>query len=43
MPTFFQHLGSAGQEVQDPVAHGGIQTQGSELNDELGGYYGVEG
>jgi hypothetical protein len=35
--------GEASQEVQDPVAQGGIQTQVPELNDELGGYYGVEG
>jgi hypothetical protein len=37
LPTF-----TARQEVQDPVAQGGVQTQGPELNDELGGYYGVE-
>ena len=41
-PTFTIR-GAAHQEVQDPVAHGGVQTQGPELNDELGGYYGVEG
>jgi hypothetical protein len=40
-PTFTT-LGAARQEVQDPVAQGGVQTQGLELNDELGGYYGVE-
>ena len=32
-------LGVAGQEVQDPVAQGGVQTQGPELEDELGEYY----
>jgi hypothetical protein len=32
----------ARQEVQDPVAQGRVQTQGPKLNDELGGYYGVE-
>jgi hypothetical protein len=26
-----------------PIAQGGVQTQGLKLNDELGGYYGVEG
>ena len=36
------HLGVARQEVQDPVAQGGVQTQDPELNDELGGYHGVE-
>jgi hypothetical protein len=40
--SYFHHLGSARQEVQDPFAQGGVQTQGLELNDELGGYYGVE-
>ena len=34
-------LGAARQEVQAPVAQGGVQTQGPKLNDELGGYYGV--
>ena len=29
------HLGSACQEVQDPVAEGGVQPQGPELSDEL--------
>ena len=32
----------ARQEVQDPVAQGGVETQGLELNDEFGGYYGVK-
>ena len=41
--TYLYHLGATGQEVHDPVAQGGAQTQGPELNDELGGYYGVEG
>ena len=41
--SYLHHLGAAHQEVQDPVAQGGVQTQGPELNDELGGYYGVEG
>ena len=40
--SYLLHLGAAPQEVQDPVAQGGVQTQGLELNDELGGYYGVE-
>ena len=33
--------GAARQEVQYPVAQGGVETQGLELDDELGGYYGV--
>jgi hypothetical protein len=40
LPTFTTW---ARQEVQDPVAQGGVQTQGPELSDELGGHYGVEG
>jgi hypothetical protein len=36
------HLGAARQEVQDPVADGGVQSQGPELSDELGGHCGVE-
>ena len=32
----------ARQEVQDAVAQGRVQTQGLQLKDELGGYYGVE-
>jgi hypothetical protein len=35
-PTF-HHLGAARQKVQDPVAQCWVQ-----LNDGLGGYYGVE-
>ena len=41
--SYLQHLGVACQDVQDPVAQGGVQTQGPKLNDELGGHYGVEG
>jgi hypothetical protein len=41
--SYIHHLGSAHQEVQDPVAQGRVQTQGPELKDELGGYYCVEG
>ena len=33
---------AASREVQDPVAEGGVQSQGPELCDELGGDYGVE-
>ena len=40
--SYLHHLGAAHQEVQDPVAQCGVQTQGLELNDDLGGYYGVE-
>ena len=41
--SYLHHLGIDRQQVQDPVAQGGVQTQGPELNDELGAYYGVEG
>ena len=34
--------GAARQEVQDPVAQGGVETQGLELNDEFGGHYGIK-
>jgi hypothetical protein len=40
--SYLRHLGATRQEVQDPVAQSGVATQGLELNDELGGYYGVE-
>ena len=40
--SYVHHLGVAHQEVQDPVAQGGVQTQSLKLNDELEGYYGVE-
>jgi hypothetical protein len=36
--SYILHLGAACQEVQDPVAQGRVQTQGLELNDELGVY-----
>jgi hypothetical protein len=36
------HLGVNYQEVQDPVAQGGVQTQGLELDDKLGGSHCVE-
>ena len=39
---YLHHLGAARQEVQDSVAQGGVEIQGPELNDELGGYSGVE-
>ena len=35
--SYLHHLGAALQEVQDPVAQGGVQTQGLKLNDTLGG------
>jgi hypothetical protein len=41
--SFLHHVGVAHQKVQDPVAQGRVQTQGPELDDMLGGYYGVEG
>jgi hypothetical protein len=34
--TYPHHLGAARQEFQDPVSQGGVETQGLELNDELG-------
>jgi hypothetical protein len=40
--TYPHHLGAARQEVQYPVAQGGVETQGLELDDEFGGYYDVE-
>ena len=40
--SYLHHLGAARHEFQDPVAQCGFQTQNPELNDELGGYYGVE-
>ena len=40
--SYLHHLGPARQEVQDPVAQGGVETQGLKLDDELGGYYGVD-
>ena len=40
--SYLHHLGSARLEVQDPVAQGGVKTKGPKLNDEFGGYYGVE-
>ena len=40
--SYLHHLGVAHQKVQDPIAQGGVETQGLKLNDELGGYYGAE-
>ena len=40
--TYPHHLGAARQEIQDPVAQGGVETQVLELNDEFRGYYGVK-
>ena len=34
--AYLHHLATACQEVQDPAAQGGVQTQAPELNDELG-------
>ena len=41
--SYLHHLGVSRQEVQDSNAQGRVQTQGPEIDDELGGYYGVEG
>jgi hypothetical protein len=35
--SYLHHLSVACQEVQDPVAQGGVQTQDPKVNDELGG------
>ena len=40
--SYLHHLGAAQLEVQDPVAQGGVESQGLKLNDELRGYNGVE-
>ena len=40
--SYLYHLAAAQQKVQDSVAQGRVQTQGLQLDDELGGYYGVE-
>ena len=40
--TYPHHLGATCQEVQYPVAQGGVETQGLVLIDEFGGYYGVK-
>jgi len=36
------HLGSAHQEIQDPVAKGGVKAQAPELENELSGHNSVE-
>ena len=40
--SYVHHLGVACQDVLDTVSQGGVKTQGLKLNDEFGGYYGVE-
>ncbi len=35
-------LGSACQEVQDPITEGGVEPKVPELSDELGGHNGIE-
>jgi hypothetical protein len=40
--TYPYHLEAARQEVQDPLAEGGVQSQGPELSDEFEGHNGVE-
>ena len=32
--SYAHHLGASRQKVQDPVAQGGVETQGLQLNDE---------
>jgi hypothetical protein len=34
--SYLHHLGTARQKVQDPIAQGGVETQGLKLNDVLG-------
>ena len=36
--SYLHHLGTARQKVQDPIAQGGVETQGLQLDNELGGY-----
>ena len=40
--SYHHHLRVARQEVLDPIAQRGGETQGLKLNYERGGYYGVE-
>jgi hypothetical protein len=40
--SYLHHLGAARQKVQESIAQCGVETHGLKLNDELGGYYGVE-
>jgi hypothetical protein len=40
--SYLHPLETARQKVQNPIAQGGVETQGLQLNDELEGYYGVE-
>jgi hypothetical protein len=35
--SYLYHLGAARKEVQDPIAHVGVETQGLKLNDKLEG------
>ena len=42
MPTLTTWGQPVSQEVRDPVAEGGVQSQGPKLGDELGGDNGVE-
>ncbi len=39
--TYPHSLGSASQEVQDPITEGGVEPKVSELGDELGRHNGV--
>jgi hypothetical protein len=40
--VLFSTFTTWGQPVRTQLHQGGVQTQGIELKDELGGYYGVE-
>ena len=40
--SYLHHLGVACQKVQDPITQDGVEIQGLQLDNELGGYYGVE-
>jgi hypothetical protein len=39
---YLHHQGAARQKVQDSIAQGRVETQGLQLDNELGGHYGVE-
>ena len=40
--SYLYHLRTARQKVQDPISHGEVETQGLQLDVELGGFCGVE-
>ena len=40
--SYLHHQVAAREKSQDLTAQGGVEDQGIQLDDELGGYYGVE-